>query len=261
MKKILVPIDYSTYSDNAVRHAIEIARKIHADIHLFHVMEAHSPDLQSYIQQLDPSNLPTITSSIETGSVMQVIDKLTAEAHFDIVVMGLAGAGKLNRFFLGSNSRKVIEQAKIPVLLVPKEAVYEPLKKIAFATDLSESDLNSIYAIARLFCLFDPEILLVHVDNQLSDFHDPHTPANLFLNRVTCKLNYSKIYYRHIIASSVEDGLKWVSENGQIDVISMIHRHSSIFARLLDGSCTLKLSDTLHIPLLVMPEDKTPIGW
>ncbi|RYE53918.1 MAG: universal stress protein [Sphingobacteriales bacterium] len=39
MKKILVPIDYSPYSDNAVEYAIKIAKKINAEIHLCHSLE------------------------------------------------------------------------------------------------------------------------------------------------------------------------------------------------------------------------------
>ncbi|WP_316766451.1 universal stress protein [Pedobacter frigiditerrae] len=289
MKKILVPIDYSTYSDNAVRYAINIAKKINAEIHLFHGIEMAelSPmagvmmwpienfselkedadeDLKVYIENLKDDTslgfpLPNITFSSETGSVKKIIDKLSQESHIDLIVMGLAGAGKLDRFFLGSNSKDVIEKTCIPVLLVPKEAPYKPINKIAFATDFTEGDINSIHNVARIFCLLDPEILLVHIDEAASDFHDPRTPANVFLNRVTCKLNYSKIYYRHVNAKKVEEGLKWLSENGQIDVLAMIHRHPNLISRILDGSYTQKLATMVQLPLLVMPEDKTPIGW
>lgn len=290
MKKILVPIDYSAYSDNAVHYAIEIAKKINADIHLCHgleipefipmagvmmwpvenfgeLQEDSDEDLSRYIDQLKTipgmgsPYFPSITFSSQTGTVKQIIDKLTAESHFDLIIMGLAGAGKLDRFFLGSNSRDVIEKTTVPVLLIPKDAVFQPLKKIAFATDLTEGDINSVHAIARLFGLFDPEILLTHIDDRLSDFHDPRSAANIFLNSVTCKLNYSKIYYRHINATSVEDGLKWLTENGQINILSMIHRHPSLFSKILEGSHTQKLARNIHLPLLVMPEDKTPIGW
>lgn len=290
MKKILVPVDYSAYSDNAVRYAIEIAKKINAEIHLFHgieiaelsymagvmlwpienfseIKEDSDEDLLTYIEKLknDPSlcspSLPPITFSSETGSVKQIIDKMAQKAHFDLIVMGLAGAGKLDRFFLGSNSKDVIENTNIPVLLIPKEAKYQQIKKIAFATDLTEGDINSIYNVARIFCFLEPEILLVHVDEKASDFHDPRTSANVFLNRVTCKLNYSKIYYRHLNAKKVEEGLKWLTENGQIDMLTMIHRHPNLISRVLDGSYTQKLATIVQLPLLVMPEDKIPIGW
>jgi nucleotide-binding universal stress UspA family protein len=281
MKKILVPVDYSDYSDNAVRYAIAIAKKINAEIHLVHVLEIpelipmagvmmwplenfeelkeeSDEDLSKYISKLKMDFIlsapyfPTITYSTEKGSVKHIINHLSSSQHFDLVVMGLAGANKLHQFFLGSNSRDVIAKTKVPLLLVPKDA--------AFAPDLSESDLNSIQVIARLFSMYDPEILLVHVNNNLTDLHDPGTPENVFLNNVKCKLNYSKIYYRHVTAIDVNEGLKWISENGLINILAMIHRHPSIFSRILDGSHTKKMASVLPLPLLVMPEDRTPIG-
>lgn len=290
MKKILVPIDYSSHSDNAVSYAIEIAKKIHADIHLFHGLEAPEliampgfmvwpaedfsemkeeadVDMEKYVSKLkeNPSfgqpYLPNITFSTSIGVTKQLIDQAIAAQQPDLVVMGMEGKGKIDRFFLGSTSREMIEKTTVPILLVPATAKYQPINKIAFATDLSESDLNSIHDLARLFCLYNPEILLVHVDDQPSDFHDPRSRSNQFLNRVTCNINYGKIYYRHISETDIDKGLKWLSENGQVNILSMIHRHPSIFSRILEGSHTQKLARSIHLPLLAMPEDKTPIGW
>jgi nucleotide-binding universal stress UspA family protein len=290
MKNILVPVDYSVHSDHAVRYAIEMAKKINAAIHFCHGLEISQfnsmagvmawsaeifskmqvdaeEDLRKYIQQLKNELLlkdlyfPKITYSIETGSVKQFIAQLIEKQHFDLVIMGVAGAGKLARFFLGSNSRDVIEKTNVPILLIPKEANYQQINKIAFATDLRESDLNAIHSLARLFCLYTPEILLAHVDEQHQNSNDPNSQVNLFLNRVTCKINYSKIYYRHINAAKVDEGLQWLIQNGQINMMVMVHRHPSIFTRILNGSHTQKLAKTIQLPLLVMPEDNTPISW
>lgn len=290
MKKILVPIDYSSHSDNAVVYALEMAKKIHADIHLFHGIETPEfvampgfmvwpsedftdlkaeadNDMEKYVTNIrrNPSfqypYLRNIGFSTAIGSTSLVIGQAILDQKPDLVVMGMEDKGRINRFFLGSTSRAMIEKTTVPILLVPAKARYRPIEKIAFATDLSENDLNSIHDLARLFSLYNPEILLVHVDDQLSDFHDPRTPSNQFLNRVTCNINYNKIYYRHISETDIGKGLKWLTENGQVDILSMIHRHPSIFSRILDGSHTQKLAKSIHLPLLVMPEDKTPIGW
>lgn len=290
MKKILVPIDYSSHSDNAVSYAIEIAKKINADIHLFHGLEAPEliampgfmvwpaedfsemkeeadEDMEKYLLKLkeDPAHqqpyFPNITFSTSIGVTTQVINQAIIDQQPDLVIMGMEGKGKIDRFFLGSTSKQMIEKASVPILLVPAIAQYHPINKIAFATDLSESDLNSIHDLARLFCLYNPEILLVHADDRPSDFHDPKSPSSQFLNRVTCNINYGKIYYRHINETDIDKGLKWLSENGQVDILSMIYRHPSIVSRILEGSHTQKMANSIHLPLLVMPENKTPIGW
>ena len=290
MKKILVPIDYSPCADKAVHYAIQIAKKINASVHLCHSLMApelipmaglvvwpvedysHIKEdaykvLKSYLEktneneELNKSDLPPITYSSDMGTVKDMVATIAASEKIDLVVMGASGAGNMERFFLGSNSRDVVEKTSVPVLLIPKEATYTAIKKIAFATDLSESDLNSIQTLARLFCLFDPEILLTHVSGEPSDFHDPTTKANKFLNRVTCNINYAKIYYRHLTEADVNKGLKWITEHGQIDMLAMIHRQTGLFSRLLTGSHTQKMAKLTSLPLLVLPENKQPIGW
>jgi len=290
MKQLLVPIDYSTYADNAVHYAIQIARTIKADLHLCHAMvipelnqaagltvwpletystikQAADERLSDYVGQLKEENntndpyFPTLTFSNEIGTVKQIINQLVSDKKIDLVIMGMAGAGKLDRFFLGSNSRNIIEEPPVPILLIPKDSDYLPINKIAFATDLTKSDLNAIQSIARLFSTYHPEILLSHVSPKASDFHDPTTHANQFLNHVTCNINYSKIYYRHIQNDNIEKGLQWLTHNAQIDILSMIHRPAGIFSSIFNGSHTQKLARIVHLPLLVLPENNTEIAW
>lgn len=290
MKKILVPIDYSPCADNAVRYAIQMAKRIDASVHLCHsimvpelipmaglvvwpvedyghIKKDADEALKKYAEKirknegLNKADQPIITYSSDMGSVKDTVATIAASEKIDLVVMGTAGAGNMERFFLGSNSRDVIEKPTIPVLLIPKEANFTAISKIAFATDLSESDLNSIQALARLFCLFDPEILLTHVSNEPSDFHDPTTEANKFLNRVTCNINYTKIYYRHLTEADVDKGLKWIVTHGRIDMLAMIHRQTGFFSRLITGSRTQKMAKLATLPLLVLPENNQPIGW
>ncbi len=289
MKKILVPIDYSPCADNAVHYAIQIAKKINASVHLCHSlmvpelipmaglvvwpmedssqMKAEANEmLKAYLEKIHRNkelgiSLPPITYSIEIGSVKDGVSAMVANQKIDLVIMGTSGAGNMERFFLGSNSREVVDEIKVPLLLVPKEASFTGMAKIALATDLSESDLNSIQTLARLFCLFEPEILLTHVNKKPADFHDPTTEANKFLNRVTCNINYAKIYYRHLTETDVDKGLTWIIANGHIDMLAMIHRPSGLLSRLLSRSHTQKMAKLSTLPLLVMPENKQPIGW
>ncbi len=290
MKKILVPIDYSPCADNAVSHAIEIAKKINASVHLCHSLlvpelipmgglvvwpvedydqlkKDANKALKAYVKKIGNSPklnkpyLPPLTYGCDMGSVLDVTNAIVADQKIDLVLMGTSGAGNMERFFFGSNSRAIVENTTVPLLLIPKEATYTAIEKIAFATDLSECDLNSIQTLARLFCHFNPEILLTHVNGEPSDFHDPTTKANKFLNRVTCNINYAKIYYRHLTEPDIDKGLQWVIEHGKIDMLAMVHRKNDFLSRLLGGSHTQKMAKLATLPLLVLPEDRQPIGW
>lgn len=290
MKNILVPTDFSAHAHNAVCYALQLAKTLKANVHLCHCIVVPAPDPNAgglvwpiadytelketaelefvdYLTKIKAdealmfNDLPSISYSCEPGTVKQVVDEFAAAKKMEFVVMGMAGAGNVIRFFLGSNSRDLIEHTSVPVLLIPKNSTFSALKKIGFATDLKDSDLNSIYRVARLFCLYNPEILLSHISDEPSDFRNPNSKASQFLNKVTCKINYSKIYYRHIKEVDTEKGLTWLTQNGYVDMLAMIHRKMSFLSSLVTTSHTQKMAKHITIPLLVLPEEKQDIGW
>lgn len=281
-------VDHSVYSDKAAAYAIAFAKTIHAGILLCHGIESPImspiPDLltwpveelkeqvkvsnvrlENYVEELkeqDEELFPPIDYCTELGSVKQIVDNLLKrDKDIILVMMGLAGKGTLDRFLLGSNTLDVIENTPVPVLLIPKDAAYTPVKRIAYATDLSESDLNTIQQIARLFFTYHPELLLTHISNEPYNPNNPSDEVKNFLNDVTGKINYGNIYYRQVQEEAVTDGIKWIAANGRIDMLAMVHRNNSVFSRIFRGSNTQKVAQWIELPLLVMPENKRIIGW
>lgn len=283
MKKILVPIDFSDYADNAVKYAIAMANTMPASLHLCHainvpeinpmggivaypledyrkIKEDSDISLQQYIEKLKVNNLP-ITYSSELGTVQQIVEDLAKKLRADMVVMGMAGAGKLAHIIFGSNSLAMIERSSLPILLVPKNATFTGLQKVAFATDLTASDLNSIQKLAHLFYTFNTDILLTHVNVDENKKEQHQTKIDRFINDVICKVNYSKIYYRQVEEQDIDKGLSWLTKNAQIDMLAMVHRHLNAFKRIVKGSHTKNIANQIDIPLLVLPEDAKEIGW
>ncbi len=282
MKKILVPTDFSDYADNAVKYAIEMAKTMKATIHLCHAMampevspmagmvvwpvedddrikENSDVFLQKYVDKISKnSNIP-ITHSSEAGPVQQMVENLSEKLHIDLIIMGMAGAGKLSHFILGSNSLEVMEKSKVPVILVPKNANFTGLQKIAFATDLAESDLNAIQKVAHLLHLFNTDILLTHVSDKKQDKHQ--TEIDDFINDVICKINYSRIYFRNVDQDDIDKGLSWITKNGHIAMLAMVHKRMHFLKRTLKGSHTKNLAHQIEIPLLILPEDDSQISW
>ena len=205
-------------------------------------------------ESTDPQSLHTLIEyTSQVGRVTDVVHNLVEDQKLSMVVMGMSGAGMVSRVLLGSNSRDMIEKASFPVLLIPSTAEYKGIHKIAFATDLSNADINVVHALAGLASSFNAEILLAHVtDEKYDDQHHQHK-VDSFLNDITCKINYPKIYYRHIKSMDVDHGLEWLTEHGQIDMLAMVHRRLNVFDRIFTGSHTQKLAKYIELPLLVFP--------
>lgn len=285
MKTILVPTDFSAAADNAARYALRLAKCLHTGMELSHAFavpleapgaaqlawpaedysslkEQVTSDLSALSDKLEreergvsspQSYHPRVGYSSEVGTVKDMIRNKVAEQQLNLVVMGMSGAGGLSRFFLGSQSRELIEVATFPVLLVPKNAVYTPVRKIAFATDLGVEDIEVIHALAGLARLLNAEILITHCTNEKYEPVSHAGQVDEFLAGLTAKADYDKIYYRHVKSADIDRGLDWLSEHGQVDVLAMVHHPRHFLNKLLSGSHTQAMARHIHIPLLVFP--------
>jgi len=281
MRTILVPIDFSVPAYNAALYALEMAKRLQAALHLFHVIEAvdkalldaqiiwpivNYDDLKAkavdnihlFQQRLEEhearnigSNKVFITCSLAEGVVHQEIDKEIHRSMPILLVAGMHGAGNARRFIFGSKSRDLIAHVYCPILLIPNDFTYRTIHKIAFATDLSQGDIDLIELLTVFAKPFDAEILIGHIGADTDDTRHEET-METFLHAVTCKNNDDKIYYRYIPQKNIENGILWLTENGQIDVLTMVHRPRGILNELLRGSRTKQIAKRIAIPLLVL---------
>lgn len=138
MKKILVSTDASEYSKEALKSALELARKFDVEIELLFVMfdpivykfsevdSYISPQqverdgelvLKSTLEGIDISGI-TLTTKKLYGDPGNVIIQETKNENIDLVVMGSRGHGAIVGSLLGSVSLKVLHGAKCAVLIV-----------------------------------------------------------------------------------------------------------------------------------------------
>ncbi|WP_454803242.1 universal stress protein [Mucilaginibacter phyllosphaerae] len=278
MKTIVVPTDFSPSANNAAKYALKIAQKVKANIKLCNAIKVPSEsvlaaqvawpmdDLESLregaeaelnylttVLEKEPSDIdngfkPNIKHTTGVGYVTDYIRNIVSDDHVNMVVMGMSGANVFSRFLMGSNSRDLINKADFPLLLIPKGYAYKPIKKMGFATDLSENDIDALHSLANFARYFNAEILITHV---LQTPGQDQKQIDAFLSNVTCKVDYPNIYYRSLQSDGVKDGLHWLVENGHIDMLVMIHRKHSIF----DNSYTQKLAVKSKVPLMVLPDE------
>ncbi|MDB5135001.1 MAG: universal stress protein [Mucilaginibacter sp.] len=287
MKTILVLTDFSQPAYNAAIYALQLAKQLKAEIKLCHAFKvpAEAPvaaqvawPLENY-SSLKPEAdeklhflaetlskelvsgkeslafKPLITYTSEVGPLTEVARNLVNEQKLSLVVMGTSGTGGLIHFIMGSNCREMIDKACFPLLLVPSNINFKYITKIGFATDLSGRDMDVIHSLAGVARMFNAEILISHVTDEKFDDQKHQHQIDNFLNEVTCTINYHKIYYQHIKQRSVDSGLEWLTEHGQLDMLAMIHRQNNAFSRMFLKSHTQKMARQIELPLLVFPDD------
>lgn len=130
--QLLVPIDASDSSFDALRFAIEFARGFDADLAVVHFAAERSDTTDGLFERAraalaeggidaEPELIETevVTESGAARKVGERIVSLAEERGYDHVVMGRATSGRLERFVVGSASEAVVEESTLPVTLIP----------------------------------------------------------------------------------------------------------------------------------------------
>ena len=135
MKKILVAVDGSEYSNAAVKKAGEIAKKFGSKVTLltvikplsvFHEQVAVVEDLQKdeATHILRKAKEILIDLDVEAkklsrkGEPAHEIVEIARTDNVDLIVVGSRGLSGIKKFLLGSVSKKVLEHAHCSVLVV-----------------------------------------------------------------------------------------------------------------------------------------------
>lgn len=136
-KSVVVPIDFSSSSDDAIRTALEIAKQP-SDVHVIHV--ALVPDAIPYAGEVIWTSEPArwlqlaeehladymksrpqfagVTSKVLEGDAGSRIASFAAESHADLIVMPSHGYHGVKRFLLGSVTEVVLRHAPCEVLVL-----------------------------------------------------------------------------------------------------------------------------------------------
>jgi nucleotide-binding universal stress UspA family protein len=199
IKKILVPIDFSETSLTALDHAVYIAKLNTADITLINVVEStysYAPstdytalsftNLESYeksvvkqskehliklAQKIKKKEGVNIISIVTTGWVKEEILDTAESTKADIIIMGTHGVKGFREFITGSNTFRVVNEAKCPVLSVRKNTEQPGFKNILLPfRDKPHSREKVDYAI-KMAELYGAKIHVLGIDTDEDKEH------------------------------------------------------------------------------------------
>src|SRR3989344_4694048 len=119
-KKILVPYDGSKFSQNALRHAMDLAKTSKdSKLFLLHIIQEISlPPSFDYGVHISEKTSREYIKEIYYNMKISAL-KMLEEKEIDLVVIGSKGLGGISRIMaIGSVARKVSEHSPCPVLLI-----------------------------------------------------------------------------------------------------------------------------------------------
>ncbi len=272
MKTILVPTDFSKNASHALNYAIELAKHENAKLillHAFHIDYANSyvpvnlieKEMQEVEQKSDTQLKSLYTKVAHAGNIkceyisrqdlaVDAILTLIKEKNVDLVVMGTKGASGLAEVIFGSNTARVIEKAACPVIAVPEEASFKTIKKITYATDYHNSDIEAMARVLDLAKPFNAQINVLHITDEAHLTDSEKQKMQKFRDELQKNIEYNNLSFQILHGENIEQKLEEYLEDDTTDLLVMSTHHRNLFDKLFNTSITKKLAFHTKVPLM-----------
>jgi len=193
IKNIIVPTDFSEFSDIAERSAVALAAKDGATIHLLNVIRlpfVHTTydlnvpeaiweglrkvtrermtETRIKLEKLGAADVRELVS--ESLQPAEAVVKLAKELDAEIVVMATHGHKGLRHAMLGSVAEKTARLSPIPVLSIKGFGMTDaPVQRILFATDFSSHSKHALSLVVSFAERFGARVDVLHVLDESAD--------------------------------------------------------------------------------------------
>ncbi|MEQ8239064.1 MAG: universal stress protein [Cyclobacteriaceae bacterium] len=275
INNILVPIDFSKCSKNALLVAIDIAKATKAKIHMINAVHVHTPHpdftggtlidaiIVDYETQVKESFKELESEMVELQEVPHeaerfisyLTDAIYTESKnkdIDLIVMGTRAEHDGMEALLGTRASDVIEAATVPVLVIPENVTSFNPSKIGFAADLGEiKNSKTLKFISDFTKNYHAEVLIFSVAKHPDELSEKEQKQMEELLSYFDKENAS---CRTVESGSVKEGIKNFIEAHELDILVMIPRERSFLEKLFRKSITKAIAVETSIPLLSFHE-------
>ncbi|MFD0863806.1 universal stress protein [Sungkyunkwania multivorans] len=193
MNKIIVPIDFSEYSDYALEVAANLAKANNAEILALHMLEiseslVNKAEGSDYSEALFFMKLAKkkfenflekdylegvkVTDIVQYHKVFSEVNNTAIEQGADLIVMGSHGASGAKELFVGSNAEKVVRNSELPVLVVKQRRKDFSANKVVFASDFKRDNVRPYLNAMSLFKKIKADVSLLYVNLPNESFKD-----------------------------------------------------------------------------------------
>lgn len=273
MKTMLVPTDFSDAARNAFYYALKLAEALKVEtvevVHVFLPETAGEADFIPPVAQLLESRREMLRSFVteslrEAGPAPCAVtrdvlvgfpgDELAqASEDYDMIVMGATGQGGILSKVFGSVSSSVSQRAYCPVLLVPHDARYQPIRHIIYASSYDSADKKMIDKLAAFNQPFKAHVHFVHVRRKKD--------APVGFSRAKEEI-FGELFREgepdfafdiaEVEGEDVTECLSRYAGEKNAELAVMVTRHRSIWQSILHRSQTKRMALATPVPLMVL---------
>lgn len=275
-KSILVPTDFSSKSENAIRYACEIAASTGGEIHFLNVIEepydfpsrvdeivaekkkknrVKLSALISDLHSVDDYRIIKMKGIVEVGKVQRLTERISEEYNHDLIVIGLGGETDLKKVLYGSITNNLLMNSSIPVLAISRRVDYRSPKTLLFATDMRDQDLMYIKMMREFSLDIGVSLRFIHITDENPEKIQPERISNFndTIRNITKNPNSELTVFK---ASSFPEGITSYIKDDKHTFLVMPRYRKRFFEWLLSNSTIRSVAQMAAVPLLMLPADQ-----
>jgi nucleotide-binding universal stress UspA family protein len=176
MKQILVAIDFSKTSLNALEYGIHIANKAKADVQMVWVDNTTSEEVVfegfaheernekvALLKELQEKFSKTLKGGkldykTRKGKVYSELAHQAKSSNADLIIAGTHGVSGFEEYWIGSNAYRIVTNALCPVITLRHDCNVDDIRKIIIPIDSSQETRQKLPIASQIAELFNSEI-------------------------------------------------------------------------------------------------------
>ncbi len=275
-KTIVVGVDFSDCSINALEHAISIARNAKANIRMVWINHL---DYSKEIFSVEPDNLikevterfhelvktyrfhlgdQTIDFDIRKGKIYREICHAAEEVDAFLIVIGTHGSSGFEEFWIGSNANRIVSSSKVPILTIRGGVdIGTDLKRIVVPMDSTICTREKLPMAALLAKYFHSEVHLLGLFTTQAD--DLRYRIKNYIAQAEEYLKENDIRYKiaYLEADNITDETLKYAEGIKANLIAIMTEQEISVTNLLLGPYALQMVNHSPIPVLSIHPQKS----
>ena len=268
--KILVPTDFSEFSEYAIDAAIYLAQLTKGEIYLLHSYDPPNiglkdmPSGSDYFQKVlnkKLENLNKVESSIANKNISvrsdifsgKLIDNISYVNSFyepDMILMGSHGVSGKEEWFLGSNAQRIVRKIENNILVLKQPL--QPLKfmKACYVTNFDMSSKAAFIEFLNFIKVLEIKELDVLTIDTSSFFSQPTLLMKTLgkeFKEIAADFDVNVSFYQDY---TVAAGVEHFSNSNDIDFIGISNKDKHPLKRIFQGSNVEMIVNHSDVPVL-----------
>lgn len=269
MKKLITAIDFSKCSLHALEYTINLANTVDADVEMIWVdthhdseteLAAANRELRMEAKRQFEEIIERYSADLKTGTLNykirkgKVYQEVANQAKYDdasMILTGSHGVSGYEKFWVGSNTYRIVSSAPCPVLTIRLDYAFKPvINRIILPIDSTLETRQKVPYTVRLAKFYNSIINVIAVYGssvkaiqRKVDQYAEQTAVFVHQHGIKVELNV-------IEADNITNAIIQHAEQTDADLISIMTEQESSPANLLLGPYAQQMINNSPIPVL-----------